>query len=234
VLVGDARIRLLIAEDDYLVREGARAVLEAHPRLEVLGTAASPSGLLALLDAAVPDVVILDIRMPPTHTDEGLQAAATVHDQWPNVGVLVLSQYVEADYAIGLISGGSGGLGGSGYLLKDHVTGAGALANAVRRVGGGESVIDPTLVSTLMNNRHRRDPLERLTDRERVVLTHMAEGRSNEAIARETGVTRKTVESHVSNIFMKLDLDVTPDDNRRVLAVLAYLRDGTTGSETGR
>ena len=167
-----------------------------------------------------PDVAIVDIRMPPTFTDEGLEAAHTIRAELPDVAVLLLSQHVETDFAVELISGGAGRLG---YLLKDRVANIQEFTDAVRRVGAGGSVIDPEVVSRLVGRARRDNPLDALTDREREVLGLMAEGRSNQAISRIMNLSTKSIEGHVRNIFTKLDLMTTPDDHRRVLAVLTYL-----------
>jgi DNA-binding NarL/FixJ family response regulator len=168
-----------------------------------------------------PNVVIVDIRMPPTHTDEGLRAAQEIRSTYPDVGVLVLSQYVEATYAMELLSESAEGVG---YLLKDRVSDVGEFAAAVRRVGEGGSALDPAIVSQLVGRRRRDDPIDLLTPREREVLEHMAQGRSNQGIADQLVVTERAVEKHVTSIFGKLRLPHAPEDHRRVLAVLTYLR----------
>jgi len=214
-------IRVAIAEDSVLVREGLVRLL-GEAGFEVVGAAADAAGLLALVDASRPDVVILDIRMPPTHTDEGLRLAAAVRARTgPRIGVLLLSQYVEATYAYQLIESEAAGVG---YLLKDRLSDVAELADAIRRVARGGSAIDPSLVAQLLRRRRERNPLDELTDREREVLGLMAEGRSNQAIAERLVVTLKTVETHVANIFSKLGLEPQPDGHRRVLAVLTHLR----------
>jgi DNA-binding NarL/FixJ family response regulator len=177
--------------------------------------------LLRKVRAHKPDVAVVDVRMPPTHTDEGLRAAREIRAELPEIGVLVLSQYVEEAYAVELLSDSAEGLG---YLLKDRVGDIEAFADAVRRVAAGGSALDPEVVSRLIGRRRRDDPLEGLTEREREVLALMAEGRSNAAIAEELVVTERAVEKHVTSIFSKLDLTATPETHRRVLAVLAYLR----------
>jgi DNA-binding NarL/FixJ family response regulator len=177
--------------------------------------------LLEALAADPPDVAIIDIRMPPTHTDEGLRAAHQIRSEHPEVGVLVLSQYVETDYAMELVSEGAAGLG---YLLKDRVGNIQEFTDAVRRVAAGGSVIDPEVVSRLVGRARKASPIDALSDREKEVLALMAEGRSNQAISERMFLSPKTVEGHVRNIFTKLDLMDTPDDHRRVLAVLTYLR----------
>ena len=191
---------------------------------EVAGLAADAAELLELVERASPDVAIVDIRMPPTHTDEGLQAAKAIRARWPRVGVLVLSQDVHASYAVELLSAGAEGVG---YLLKERVSDLAELASSVRRVGAGGSVLDPAVVSELVGKR-RPDadplaPLGQLSTREREVLALMAEGRSNKAIAERLFVSEYTVQKHVGNIFDTLRLPPSPDDHRRVLAVVAYL-----------
>jgi len=166
-------------------------------------------------------VAIVDIRMPPTHTDEGLRAAREIRETYPGTGVLVLSQYVEPEYALDLLSDSAEGVG---YLLKDRISDVGEFADAVRRVGEGGSALDPAVVSQLVGRRRRDDPLEGLTPREREVLELMAEGRSNQAIAERLVITLRAVEKHVTSIFSKLRLSATAEDHRRVLAVLTYLR----------
>jgi DNA-binding NarL/FixJ family response regulator len=214
-------IRVAIAEDDVLLREGLVRLLQ-EAGFAVLGATGDPSGLLALVERDRPDVVILDIRMPPTHTDEGLRLAGTVQAlDGPRVGVLLLSQYVEAAYAFQLIESEAGGVG---YLLKDRLNDVGELADAIRRVARGGSAIDPSLVAQLLRRQRQRNPLDELTDRERELLGLMAEGQSNQGIADRLVISLKTVETHVANIFSKLGLEPAPDGHRRVLAVLTYLR----------
>jgi DNA-binding NarL/FixJ family response regulator len=214
-------IRVAIAEDDVLLREGLVRLLQ-EAGFAVLGATGDPSGLLALVERARPDVVILDIRMPPTHTDEGLRLAGTVQAlDGPRVGVLLLSQYVEAAYAFQLIESEAGGVG---YLLKDRLNDVAELADAIRRVARGGSAIDPSLVAQLLRRQRQRNPLDELTDRERELLGLMAEGQSNQGIADRLVISLKTVETHVANIFSKLGLEPAPDGHRRVLAVLTYLR----------
>ena len=216
-----APIRVAIAEDSVLVREGLVRLL-AEAGFEVTAAAADPQGLLRAIDADRPDVVVLDIRLPPTHTDEGLRLAGAVRGlDGPRIGVLLLSQYVEAAYAYQLIESEAAGVG---YLLKDRLSDIGELADAIRRVARGGSAIDPSLVAQLLRRRRERNPLDELTDREREVLGLMAEGRTNLAIADRLVITLKTVETHVASIFSKLGLEPEPDDHRRVLAVLTYLR----------
>jgi DNA-binding NarL/FixJ family response regulator len=214
-------IRVAIAEDNVLLREGlVRLLREAG--FDVVGASADPSGLLEIVTSARPDVVILDIRMPPTHTDEGIRLAATIRGlDGPRIGVLLLSQYVEAAYAYQLIESEAAGVG---YLLKDRLSDTAELADAIRRVARGGSAMDPSLVAQLLRRQRERNPLDELTDREREVLGLMAEGRSNQAIAQRLVITLKTVETHVANIFSKLGLEPEPDGHRRVLAVLTWLR----------
>jgi DNA-binding NarL/FixJ family response regulator len=213
-------MRVVVADDAVLLREGlARLLREAG--FEVAGLAADGSELLEQVERYGPDVAIVDIRMPPTHTDEGLQAAKVIRQRHPGVGILVLSQHVHARYALELLSDGTEGVG---YLLKERVSDLAELASSVRRVGEGGSVLDPAVVSQLVSRpRRRSDPLEQLTDREREVLALMAEGRSNKAIADRLFVTEHTVEKHVKNIFLTLQLPPSADDHRRVLAVLTFL-----------
>jgi DNA-binding NarL/FixJ family response regulator len=211
--------RAVVADDSVLFREGfARLLAEAG--IEVVGQAADLAGLLAVAGEKRPDLVVTDIRMPPTHSTEGLQAAGLLRRDLPDVGVIVLSQYVEPHYAMSLLQEGHGGVG---YLLKDRVTDLDELADAVRRVLAGRTVVDPTVVVELLSRRTARDPLADLSPREHEVLALMAQGRSNRAIASLLNLTGRTVESHVRSIFFKLDLLETGDDHRRVLAVLAHL-----------
>ena len=213
-------MRVVVADDAVLLREGlARLLGEAG--FEVAGLAGDAAGLLELVERTRPDVAIVDIRMPPTHTDEGLRAAKAIRERWPDVGILVLSQHVHASYALELLSAGTDGVG---YLLKERVSDLAELASSVRRVGARGSVLDPAVVSQLVGRRRAgTDPLERLSGREREVLALMAEGRSNKAIAERLFVSEYTVQKHVGNIFDTLRLPPSPDDHRRVLAVVAYL-----------
>jgi DNA-binding NarL/FixJ family response regulator len=209
-------VRLVLAEDLALLRDGLIRILEAH-EFEIAAAVEDADALaLALADPTV-DAAVLDVRLPPTHTDEGLRAAVEVRRQRPGFPVVVLSQYVERIYARELLASGDGGIG---YLLKDRVADVGEFVESVRRVAGGGTVLDPQVVSAVMA---RQEPVERLTPREREVLALMAEGRSNAAIAGSLFVTEKAVGKHTNSIFTKLDLPPAPDDNRRVLAVLAWL-----------
>ena len=212
-------MRLVIAEDSVLLREGMARLLEEQG-FEVAGQAGDGDELVRKVMAHKPDVAIVDVRMPPTHTDEGLRAAQRIREELPGIGVLVLSQYVEEEYATELIGDRAEGVG---YLLKDRVADVEAFVDAVRRVGQGGSALDPEVVS-LMLGRRRDEPLSELTPREREVLSHMAEGLSNNAIAERLVVTERAVEKHVTSIFGKLRLPPTGETHRRVLAVLAYLR----------
>jgi DNA-binding NarL/FixJ family response regulator len=213
----------VVADDALLLREGLARLLR-EVGFEVGGLAADAAELLELVERARPDVAIVDIRMPPTHTDEGLQAAKVIRQRWPGVGILVLSQHVHASYALELLSAGTDGVG---YLLKERVSDLAELASSVQRVGAGGSVLDPAVVSQLVGKRRQgadpSDPLEQLSGREREVLALMAEGRSNKAIAERLFVSEYTVQKHVGNIFDTLRLPPSPDDHRRVLAVVAYL-----------
>ena len=216
-------MRVVVADDAVLLREGlARLLREAG--FEVAGLASDAAELLELVGRTRPDVAIVDIRMPPTHTDEGLQAAKAIRKRWPGIGILMLSQHVHASYALELLSAGTEGVG---YLLKERVSDLAELASSVRRVAAGGSVLDPAVVSQLVGRRRQdadaRDPLEQLSGREREVLALMAEGRSNKAIAERLFVSEYTVQKHVGNIFDTLRLPPSPDDHRRVLAVVAFL-----------
>jgi DNA-binding NarL/FixJ family response regulator/class 3 adenylate cyclase len=212
-------LRVVIADDSVLLREGVVRLLE-EAGFAVAGQSGNGEDLLRHVAMHKPDVAIVDIRMPPTHTDEGLRAAQEIRVRFPSTGVLVLSQYVEAEYALELLSGSSEGVG---YLLKDRVSDLEEFAASVRRVAEGGSALDPAVVNRLVGRRRRGDPLETLTPREREVLELMAEGRSNQAIADRLFVTLRAVEKHVTSIFGKLGLPASTDDHRRVLAVLAFL-----------
>jgi DNA-binding NarL/FixJ family response regulator len=213
-------VRIVLADDEALLREGlARLLVEAG--FEVVGTAQDAAGLLRLVEARRPELVITDIKMPPSHTDEGLIAAQEIRRRFPGVGVLVLSHYLESRYAMSLVEELPER---SGYLLKDRVSEIGSLADALRRIGDGECVIDPTIVSRLVSHRRNAGPLARLTAREREVLALMAEGHSNQGICDRLYLSPKTLEGHVGNIFRKLDIGDAPDYHRRVVAVLTFLR----------
>ncbi|MDQ3889140.1 MAG: response regulator transcription factor [Actinomycetota bacterium] len=213
-------MRVVVADDAVLLREGlARLLVEAG--FEVVGLAGDAGELSVLVERTHPDVAIVDIRMPPTHTDEGLRAARQIRARWPQVGILVLSQYVQARYAVELLAQGTERVG---YLLKDRVSDVDELSASVRRIGEGGSVLDPAVVAQLVGQRRKGDtPLEDLTDRELEVLALMAEGRSNKAIAERLFITEHTVEKHVKNIFATLRLPQSDADHRRVLAVVTFL-----------
>jgi DNA-binding NarL/FixJ family response regulator/class 3 adenylate cyclase len=213
-------MRVTLADDSILLREGVARLL-SDAGFAVVSQHGNADDLLDAVRADPPDVAIVDIRMPPTHTNEGLRAAHQIRAEHPEVGVLVLSQYVETDYAMQLVSDGAAGLG---YLLKDRVSNVQEFADAVRRVAAGGSVIDPDVVSRLVGRARTTNPIDALSERERDVLALMAEGRSNQAISERMFLAPKTVEGHVRNIFSKLDLADAPDDHRRVLAVLTFLR----------
>ena len=217
--LGDAR-RVVLADDSVLLREGVARLLE-EAGFEVVAQSGTADDLLRHVAMHKPDVAVVDIRMPPTHTDEGLVAAREIRDRHPDVGVLLLSQYVEPGYAMALLETSAEGVG---YLLKDRVADLEQFGTAVRRVADGGSALDPAVVSELVGRKRVDDPLEQLTAREREVLGLMAEGRSNQAIAERLFVTLRAVEKHVTSIFTKLGLPASTDDHRRVLAVLAYLR----------
>jgi DNA-binding NarL/FixJ family response regulator len=213
-------LRVVVADDSVLLREGVVRLLE-EAGLEVVGQAGDAEDLKRKVFAHRPDLAIVDVRMPPDHTDDGLRAALEIRRQQPETAVLVLSQYVEEAYALELVGDSQGGVG---YLLKDRVADVDRFVDSVRRVAEGGSALDPEVVAKLLGRRRRDDPLHDITPREREVLELMAEGRSNAAIAGQMVVTERAVEKHVTNIFAKLDLTTRPDSHRRVLAVLAYLR----------
>lgn len=209
----------MIAEDAVLLRAGLTRLLTDADH-EVVAAVGDADLLLDAVERHAPDLAIVDVRMPPTHTDEGIRAALKVRDRWPDVAILVLSQYVEERYAVDLVAGETAGLG---YLLKDRVADVREFLDAARRVAEGGTVLDPEVVSQLLARSRQRDPIERLTPREREVLALMAEGRSNAAIAERLVISAGAVEKHVTNIFTKLDLPPTEGDHRRVLAVLRFL-----------
>ncbi|HEX2468699.1 MAG TPA: response regulator transcription factor [Solirubrobacterales bacterium] len=213
-------MRVVVAEDSVLLREGIVRLLSERG-FEVVGQAADADELLRKVGAHKPDVVVADIRMPPTNTDDGLRAAIEIRERHPDTGVLVLSAYVEEAYAMELVSDTAERVG---YLLKDRVADVDAFVEALRRVGEGGSALDPEVVSRLLGRARRNDPLAELTKREREVLELMAEGRSNVAIAEKLVVTERAVEKHVTSIFGKLNLTPAAEDHRRVLAVLTFLR----------
>jgi DNA-binding NarL/FixJ family response regulator len=218
----DSAVRIVLADDADLLREALASALTSAG-FDVVGQAADVPALEALVDATSPEVVVVDVRMPPSHTTEGLEAAQRIRAAHPGTAILVLSQYVETRYAVDLLREDPSGVG---YLLKDRVARVADLAEAVRRVAAGGSVIDPDVVSRLLGKARAHSPLDELTAREREILALMAEGRSNSAIADRLALEVKTVEGHVRAIFMKLGLEPAAEDHRRVLAVLAYLRSG--------
>ena len=213
-------MRVVVAEDSVLLREGVVRLLQ-EAGMDVVGQAGDAEDLLRKVRAHKPDVALVDIRMPPTQTDEGLRAAATIRAEQPQTGVLVLSQYVEEAYALELLADNAEGVG---YLLKDRVGDPRGFADAVRQVAAGGSALDPAVVAQMLGRRRVRDPLQELSDRERDVLARMAEGQSNAAIAQGLDLSDRAVERHVSAIFTKLDLPAGNEGHRRVLAVLRYLR----------
>jgi DNA-binding NarL/FixJ family response regulator len=215
-----AAIRIVVGEDEPIVREGIIRVLE-EAGFDVVGIAGDAEDLIRKANAHKPDVVVTDIQMPPTSTDDGLEAAKRIRSAQPRVGVLVLSQYLEDRYALELLSQGAEGVG---YLLKDRVGDLVVFTDAVRRVAAGGSALDPQVVQRMVDRPRIESPIDELTPREREVLSLMAEGRSNQGIADELVVTVAAVERHVTSIFSKLDLHQAPQDHRRVLAVLTYLR----------
>jgi len=215
-----AGVRVVVADDVMLTREGIVRVLDAAG-IDVVGQAPDVEALMRAIDDHGPDCAIVDIRMPPTHSDEGIVAAQRIRALYPEVGVLVLSQHVEPGFALRLLEDGSGRCG---YLLKDRVSDPATLVGALQRLVDGETVVDPAIVSRLLGRRRERDPLDELSDREREVLALVAEGLSNGEIARRLFITERTIEAHVKQIFRKLRVAEDPTTNRRVVAVLAYLR----------
>jgi DNA-binding NarL/FixJ family response regulator len=213
-------MRVVLADDEALIRDGLARLLE-DTGIEVVSRCANATALLRAVDSWHPDVAIIDIRMPPTNTDEGLIAAQEIRRRHPDVGVLVLSHHLESGYAMQLLNETPER---AGYLLKERVSDLAILLDALRRITEGECVLDPTIVARLMARRRAQGPLDELTDREREVLVLIAEGRSNQAICQTLYLSPKTVEGHIHQIFLKLGLHDTPQHHRRVLAVLAYLR----------
>lgn len=217
----------MVAEDDYLVRQGIRLALESIENVEVVDVVADLPSLLRSVEASHPDVVLTDIRMPPTKTDEGIRAADQIRSLDPRIGVLVLSQYAEAEYAVALLDHGAEG---RGYLLKERVSDVGQLRDAISEVARGGSVVDPEVVQALVNDRSRRkqSPLKDLTPRETEVLALVAQGKNNANIASSLFLTERAVEKHINSIFSKLGLSEEPDINRRVKATLLYLSEHAT------
>jgi len=213
-------MRIVIADDAVLLREGAARLLD-EAGFDVVAQAGDAEDLLRKVRAHTPDVAIIDVRMPPDNVDDGLRAALKIRDELPDVGILMLSQYVEDRYLGELLAGGAEGVG---YLLKDRLADVDRLTEAVERVAAGGSVLDPEVVAQMLGRSRAEGPLDSLTSREREVLAHMAEGRTNRAIAEDLFVSERAVERHVTSIFSKLDLPAGEQDHRRVLAVLAYLR----------
>ncbi|MEA2509019.1 MAG: hypothetical protein QOG21_1101 [Actinomycetota bacterium] len=222
-------LRVVFAEDNYLVREGTSALLREVEEIELVGTAADLQGLLDGVEEHKPDVVLTDIRMPPTNTTEGIEAAKKIRVEHPSIGVVVLSQFADEDYAYDLLKEGAAGLG---YLLKERVAEIDELVRALKEVAAGGSVLDPKVVEGLVGRRSQRQnsPLERLTERERDVLQQIAEGKNNAAIAEALSLSPRAVEKHINSIFQKLDLSEEPHVHRRVMAVLTFLR-GTSTSK---
>ncbi len=219
-------VRIVLAEDNYLVREGLHKLVETEPDLEVVAVCADYDELRAAVERERPDVVVTDIRMPPTGTDEGIRAAAELRESRPEIGVVVLSQYSEPAYALSFLDGGSRG---RAYLLKERVSDIGQLAAAIREVAAGGSVIDPLVVDSLVAARSRpaNSPLRLLTPREREILVEMARGKNNAAVAESLVLSERAVEKHINSIFSKLGLGAEPGVHRRVKAVLLFLSAGT-------
>jgi len=217
-------LRVVFAEDNYLVREGTSALLGSTSDVELVAAVSDLDSLLAAVDEHRPDAVLTDIRMPPTNTTEGIEAARRIRAEHPDIGVVVLSQYAEEDYAYELLRDGAAGLG---YLLKERVADVDELVRALHEVARGGSVLDPKVVEGLVSRRERaaRSPLGQLTEREQEVLTHMAQGQNNAAIAKDLFLTERAVEKHINSLFHKLDLSEEPMVHRRVMAVLAFLRE---------
>jgi len=217
-------IRVVFAEDNYLVREGTSALLQNSGEVDLVGTAASLDELLAQVEELKPQAVLTDIRMPPTNTTEGIDAAKRIRNEHPEIGVVVLSQYAEEEYAYDLLKDGAAGLG---YLLKERVSDLEEVVRALNEVSKGGSVLDPKVVETLVAAKERmsHSPLAKVTEREREVLEHMAQGKNNASIAKSLFLTERAVEKHINSLFHKLGLSEETDVHRRVMAVLAFLRD---------
>lgn len=213
-------MRIVIADDSMLLRRGIASVLDEYG-CEIVGEAEDADQAMTVVRTEQPDLAVLDIRMPPTNTDEGIRLAHGIREEFPSISVLVLSQYVEPSYALRLLGGFPSGMG---YLLKERVFNGAVLYDALRRLADGECVIDPTIVAQFMNRKRKTDPIEALSERELEVLALIAQGRSNAGIARELVIGERTVESHATHIFTKLGISGSIDDHRRVLAVLALLR----------
>jgi DNA-binding NarL/FixJ family response regulator len=217
-------VRVVFAEDNYLVREGTAALLNSSDEVDLIGTAAALDELLTAVEELKPDVVLTDIRMPPTNTTEGIDAARGIRADHPDIGVVVLSQFAEEEYAYELLKDGAAGLG---YLLKERVSNLDELVRALNEVAKGGSVLDPKVVEVLVSAKDRmaHSPLAKLTDREREVLEHMAQGQNNASIAKSLFLTERAVEKHINSLFHKLGLSQETDVHRRVMAVLAFLRE---------
>ncbi|MDQ4131246.1 MAG: response regulator transcription factor [Actinomycetota bacterium] len=226
-------IRIVLAEDSYLVREGVRLLIESQPELELVAVCEDLDSLLQAVETEQPDVILTDIRMPPTGTDEGIRAAEELRRTRPDIGVVILSQYAEPDYALALFESGSAG---RAYLLKERVGDLDQLLHAINEVARGGSVIDPKVVENLVaaRARTRESPLDRLTPREREVLAEMAQGKNNAAIATSLFLTERAVEKHINSIFSKLELSEERDTHRRVRAVLMFLAERGIGDRGGR
>jgi DNA-binding NarL/FixJ family response regulator len=219
-----AVIRVVFAEDNYLVREGTAALLATSDAIDLVGTATTRDELIAAVEEHLPDAVLTDIRMPPTNSNDGIEAAKEIRSKHPDIGVVVLSQFADEDYAFELLKDGAGGLG---YLLKERVADVGELVRALDEVARGGSVLDPKVVEALVAAKERmaHSPLAQLTEREREVLANMAQGRNNASIAKALFLTERAVEKHINSLFHKLGLTEEPDVHRRVMAVLAFLRE---------
>ena len=217
-------VRVVFAEDNYLVREGTAALLNSSDEVDLIGTASALDELLTAVEELKPDVVLTDIRMPPTNTTEGIDAARGIRAEHPDIGVVVLSQFAEEEYAYELLKDGAAGLG---YLLKERVSNLDELVRALNEVARGGSVLDPKVVEALVSAKDRmaHSPLAQLTDREREVLEHMAQGQNNASIAKSLFLTERAVEKHINSLFHKLGLSEETDVHRRVMAVLAFLRE---------